>query len=218
MDSPIQLAGYDNSWYRPGGSAWKRAVWFFLGQPILRSAFLPWSALRVRLLRLFGAQIGEGVTIKPSVHVKYPWHLSVGNHCWIGEHVWIDNLTSVRIADNCCLSQGAYLCTGNHDWSDPYFGLLIAPIQLSEGAWAGAKTIITPGCFLGKGAVAAAGAVVTGTIPDFEVYAGNPARFVKLRRIRARANPKNSNNEHSDAVRNSENENSLKHFRTKGNQ
>jgi putative colanic acid biosynthesis acetyltransferase WcaF len=115
--------------------------------------------------------------------VKYPWHLEVGDFCWIGEQAWIDNLTTVRIGRNACVSQGAYLCTGNHDWSDPKFGLRIEPIQLGEGAWAGAKSVLTPGTVLGAYAVAAAGAVVKGCIPDFEIYAGNPAQFVKVRRI-----------------------------------
>ena len=185
--SLVQLHRYDNSWYRPGGSFAKRALWMFLGQPILGSSWLPSSGLRVRLLRSFGASVGRGVVIKAGVRVKYPWHLEVGDDCWIGEDCWIDNLTTVRLASNVCISQGAYFCTGNHDWSDPLFGLRVEPIELGEGAWAGAKSLLTPGTVLGRYAVASAGAVVRGAIPDFEVHAGNPAQFVKLRRIREQA-------------------------------
>ncbi len=182
----VQLSSYDNSWFNPGGSKLLRAAWFFVGQPVVSSAWIPSSGLRVSLLRFFGARIGQGVVIKPSVQVKYPWHLVIGDHCWVGEHVWIDNLTTVRLESNVCLSQGAYLCTGNHDWSDPAFGLIIAPIHLSEGSWAGAKSILTPGCVLGRGSVAAAGAVIVGAVPDFEVYVGNPAEFAKVRRVQTR--------------------------------
>ena len=185
MPTPIQLAKYDNSSYKPGGTFLKRTAWFFLGLPILRSAWIPFSGLRVGLLRVFGASIGTGVVIKPSVVVKYPWHLRVEDDCWIGEHVWIDNLTTVRLGSNVCVSQGAYFCTGNHDWTDPQFGLRVAPIEISAGAWVGAKTLLTPGVVLGEGAVAAAGSVVTGPIPAFEIHAGNPAQFVKTRTIRS---------------------------------
>ena len=185
MPTPVNLAQYDNSWYQPGGSRLKRAAWFFLGQPVVRSGWIPSSALRVGLLRLFGATVGRGVTIKPSVQIKYPWHLSIADHCWIGEHVWIDNLTTVRLESHVCLSQGAYLCTGNHDWTDPNFGLIIAPIRLSEASWVGAKAILAPGTVLGVGAVASAGAVVSGLIPDFAIYTGNPASFHKYRHIRS---------------------------------
>ncbi len=187
MTSPVQLARYNNSWYSPGGSLLKRATWFFLGQPLVRSAWIPSSAMRVHVLRWFGARVGAGCTIKPSVDVKYPWHLVMGDHCWIGEHVWIDNLTTVRLESNVCISQGAYLCTGNHDWTDPCFGLMIAPIHLGEGSWAGAKCILAPGSVLGRGAVAAAGAVVSGAVPEFEIHAGNPARLVKRRVVRVAA-------------------------------
>ncbi len=182
--SQVHLKSYDNSWFDPGRSSIWRAAWFFLGSPIFRSHLLPLSSLRVSLLRLFGARIGTGVVIRHAVNVKYPWHLVVGNDCWIGERVWIDSLTTVRLGNDVCLSQGAYLCTGNHNWSDPGFGLMLAPIQLNDGAWAGAMCLLTPGAVLGSGAVAAAGSVVSGTVPDFEIYAGNPAAFVKKRVIR----------------------------------
>jgi putative colanic acid biosynthesis acetyltransferase WcaF len=185
MPSPVHLAHYDNSWYDPGGSPVRRIVWFVVGLPILRSAWIPSSSLRVALLRFFGAQIGQGVVIKPSVAVKYPWHLVIGDHCWIGEQAWIDNLTSVHLESNVCLSQGAYLCTGNHDWTDPRFGLIIAPIRLSEGSWVGAKAILTPGTVLGIGAIASAGSVITGAIPDYQIFAGNPAVFVRKRVMRS---------------------------------
>ncbi len=182
--SRVQLRSYDNSWYHPGGSFAKRMLWMFLGQPCFASKWLPSSGLRARVLRAFGARVGSGVVIKPAVRVKYPWHLELGDDCWIGEDCWIDNLTTVRIGRNACVSQGAYLCTGNHDWSDPHFGLRIEPIQLGEGAWAGAKCILMPGTVLGPFAIVAAGAVIKGCIPDFEIHAGNPAQRITMRRIR----------------------------------
>ena len=105
MISKVQLRTYDNSWYRPGGSFATRVLWMFLGQPLLASKFVPTSGLRAGLLRLFGARVGEGVVINPGVKVKYPWHLELGSDCWIGEDCWIDNLTSVRIGGNACVSQ-----------------------------------------------------------------------------------------------------------------
>jgi putative colanic acid biosynthesis acetyltransferase WcaF len=184
MSGPVHLRSYNNSWYSPGRSNLWRAAWMFLGQPLFATPYLPSSGLRVRLLRIFGAQVGCGVVIHSEVKVKYPWHLVVGDDCWIGEEVWIDNLTTVRFANNVCVSQGAYLCTGNHDWSDPAFGLIVRGIELKEGAWAGAKCVLLPGARLGVAAVASAGSVVSRAIPDFEVHAGNPASYLRTRHIR----------------------------------
>jgi putative colanic acid biosynthesis acetyltransferase WcaF len=180
----VRLSTYCNRNYRPGRSAFWQAAWFFLGLPLLRSALLPFSSLRVQLLRRFGAQVGAGVVIKPGVRVKYPWRLSIGDHVWIGEDCWIDNIADVRIGSEACLSQGSYLCTGNHDWADPGFGLIAQPIDIGVGAWVGAKAVICPNVTLHEGAIAAAGSVITRSIAPFEIHAGNPARFIRRRTIR----------------------------------
>jgi putative colanic acid biosynthesis acetyltransferase WcaF len=181
--SPVRLHSFDNSWYTPGRSLPYQLAWFFLGLPLLRSALIPSSAFRVRLLRFFGASVGDGVVIKPGVRVKYPWRLTIGNDCWLGEDCWIDNLADVQIGSNVCISQGAYFCTGNHDWTDPAFGLIVKPITLHDGSWAGAKSVLAPGVTLGECSIASAGSVVTKDIPPFEIHGGNPAVFVKRRRI-----------------------------------
>ena len=177
------LSTFDNSWYHAGRSTMTRMLWFFLGLPVLRSKVLPSSRVRIILLRIFGARIGDATVIKPGVRVKYPWLLSIGNRSWIGEDVWIDNLANVEVGDDVCISQGAYLCTGNHDWSDPAFGLVLKGIKLMDGSWVGAKTVVTPGVELGKCAIAAAGSVVTKSIPSFEIHSGNPTSFVRRREI-----------------------------------
>lgn len=186
----VQLKSYDNSWYSPGASRLRRAVWLLLGQPVLQSSLLPFSALKVFLLRLFGARIGNRVVIKPGVVVKYPWHLEIGDDCWIGERSWIDNLTTVRIAHDTCISQGAYLCTGNHNWSSVTFDLIVAPIHIEAGVWVGAMSFIGPGSFLGQGSVVCAGGVASGVIAANAIFAGNPAHYVRDRTIREpRTNP-----------------------------
>jgi putative colanic acid biosynthesis acetyltransferase WcaF len=175
------LSAYDNGWYSPGRTSLVRAVWFFVGSPLLSSRINPLSSVRRFLLRIFGGQIGPNVVVKPGVQVKYPWHLVAGANSWIGENVWIDNLCPVTIGSNVCISQGAYLCTGNHDWSDPGFGLIVKPIIVGNGAWVGAKSIVSPGVEIGECAIAAAGSVVTKDIPAFEIHAGNPAHFIRHR-------------------------------------
>jgi putative colanic acid biosynthesis acetyltransferase WcaF len=136
------------------------------------------------ILRCFGAKIDGTVVLRSGISVKYPWRLSVGAYTWIGENVWIDNLVEIRIGANACISQGAYLCTGNHDWSDPLFGLLVEPIVLEDGSWIGTRALICPGVNVGRCGVATAGSVVTKSISAFEIHSGNPARFIKRRTFR----------------------------------
>jgi putative colanic acid biosynthesis acetyltransferase WcaF len=177
------LSQFDNSRYDPGRPLLTRTIWFLIGLPLLRCSILPSSKIRRRLLCLFGAEIGEGAVIKPGVRVKYPWKLKMGRHCWIGEDAWIDNLAPVILGDNVCISQDAYLCTGNHDWAEPSFDLLLGPIRVESGAWIGARASVGPGVVLGQCAVVAFGAVVTGSIPSYEIHGGNPAKFLRRRKI-----------------------------------
>jgi putative colanic acid biosynthesis acetyltransferase WcaF len=132
-------------------------------------------------LRLFGARIGEGVLIKPGVHVKQPWRLEIRDHSWIGERAWIDNLDDVRIGAHVCVSQGAYLCTGNHDWSDPGMRRVTAPIVVEDGAWVGAFARIAPGVTIGREAVVTIGSVLVSNADPRGIYRGNPAELVKER-------------------------------------
>jgi len=175
------LSLYDNSWYSPGRGKFVRALWLFFGLPVLKCQFLPFSSVRRFILRSFGATICRGVVLKPGIHVKYPWLLSIGENTWIGEDAWIDNLGDVRIGANVCISQGAHLCTGNHDWADPRFGLSVRSIVIEDGAWVGMRALVCPGTRIGRCAVATAGSVITQSIPPFEIHAGNPAQFVKRR-------------------------------------
>jgi putative colanic acid biosynthesis acetyltransferase WcaF len=183
-NSQIQLSNFNSDWYSPGRSRIVQALWFFLGGPLVRCSLLPSSALRSGVLKLFGARIGHRVVFKPGIRVKYPWRLAVSDDSWIGEDCWLDNLEQTSIGRNVCVSQGSYLFTGNHDWADIAFGLIVKPITLRDGAWVGAKCVVGPGVEIGECAVAAAGSVVTKNIPEYEIHAGNPARFVRRRLLR----------------------------------
>lgn len=181
MPLRVDLSSFNNAYYDPGRSWAVRTAWFLLGLPLLRCSIVPSSTFRRRLLRLFGAEIGAGAVIRPGVRVKYPWNLKTGKHCWLGEDSWIDNLAPVTLGNNVCISQGAYLCTGNHDWKDPAFGLITGSIVIQDGGWVAARALVGPGVEIGQCAIAGFGAVVTGSIPPYEIHTGNPAAFLRRR-------------------------------------
>jgi len=167
--------------FSQGRSRWLQLLWFCAGSPLLANRWLPGSAWRCWLLRAFGARIGDGCRIKPGLRVKYPWRLAVGSHCWLGEAVWIDNIAPVRLGRRVCLSQGVYLCTGNHDFRSPAFDLRAEPICIAAEAWVAASAVLAPGCRIGRGAVVALAAVVRGAVAPGVVVSGNPARPVGCR-------------------------------------
>jgi len=156
---------------------------WILVQFLVVSSFQPFSAIRVAALRLFGAKIGKGVLIKSHVKIKYPWKLQIGNHTWIGECAWIDNLDMVSIGNHCCVSQGVYICTGNHNWTSQQFELDYAPVILEDCTWLCARSSVAPGVRVGEGAVLTIGSVAVNDLASWEIHAGNPAHATKKRVI-----------------------------------
>lgn len=183
VQKKVSLKDYDNTWYSTKGGTVKRTLWYFINVLFVLNPLNPFSSIKVWLLRLFGGQVGRGVVFKPGVNVKYPWLLRIGDHTWIGEGVWIDNLVKISIGSNCCLSQGAMLLTGNHDYKRSTFDLLVGEIVLEDGVWIGAKSIVGPGVTCGSHSVLAAGSVASRNLEAYSIYRGNPAAYVKERTL-----------------------------------
>ena len=179
----MRLDKYTIGEYSPGAQLWLQVAWYYLGLPIVKSGWIVGSEFKCTVLRWFGARIGEGVRIKPGLKVKFPWRLVVGDFVWLGEDCWIDNIAMVTIESHTCLSQGVYLCTGNHDWSSPTFDLKDLPIHIGEGCWIAAQAMVGPGVTLGHGAVLCLGSVTGRSLAPMMIYAGNPAQPIKERQI-----------------------------------
>lgn len=176
----VDLSLYNNSSYQPGNS-FKRLLWWIFSYAFINT-FFPWPIfLKTSILRAFGASIGSKVTIKPSVNIKYPWFLTIHDKVWIGEKVWIDNLTNVTIGSNSCLSQGAMLLTGNHNFKKTTFDLILGEINLEDGVWVGAKSTVCPGIHMKSHSILTVGSVLTQNTEAYTVYQGNPAQIVRKR-------------------------------------
>ena len=160
-----------------------RLSWYIVNIIFFKSSWFPLNTLKVFLLRFFGASLGKGVVVKPCVNIKYPWNLEIGNYVWLGENVWIDNLDKVTILDNSCVSQGATLLCGNHNYFLESFDLIIKPITLEQGSWIGVNSTVCPGVNIGSHAVLSAGSVATKDLEPYFIYQGNPASKIRKRMI-----------------------------------
>lgn len=157
------------------------AAWYLTRRVFFTTSF-PWpSRLKAGLLRVFGAGVGRGVVIKPHVKIHFPWKLSVGDHAWLGEEAWILNFEPVSIGAHACISQRAFLCAGNHDFTSADFRYRNAPIRIGDGAWVGAGAFVAPGVEIGPECVVGAGSIVTSGLPGATVCSGNPCRPAKPR-------------------------------------
>jgi putative colanic acid biosynthesis acetyltransferase WcaF len=176
-----QLDKFDNSWYHPGRNKMVMAMWYVVNACFFCSFITFPYSIKNSILRFFGAKVGKGVCIKPRVNIKYPWRLSIGDYTWIGENAWIDNLDYINIGKNVSISQGALLLCGNHNYKQETFDLMVAPINIEDGAWIGAKTVVCPGVCVASHAVLTVGSVATKNLEPYSINSGNPAVKIKNR-------------------------------------
>lgn len=183
MNKETQLQkDFDKKGFKSGASTFKMICWYFTSIIFFRSGLIPFSSVLVFILKLYGAKIGKGVRIKPFIYIYYPWRLTIGAHSWIAE-CRIENLDDVIIGENVCISQQAMLLTGNHDYKKVSFDLITKAITIQNGAWIGAKAIVCPGVTVASHAVLTVGSVATKDLSAYSIYQGNPATFIKERKI-----------------------------------
>jgi putative colanic acid biosynthesis acetyltransferase WcaF len=166
-------------------AAWDRPAWQVYVWAVCELLFVtnPWqvsSSLRVRMLRLFGAEIGTGVVFRPRTRVKFPWKLHIGDRSWIGEGVWFHNQDHIYIANDVVISQETFLTTGSHAHRRD-MALITRPIHVEAGAWITSRCCVTGGSTVGRSALIAPLSHVAGIIPAGEVWGGSPVRRLAAR-------------------------------------
>ena len=177
--SPAQL--------HPEASPWTlrekigRAIWMLVGKPAFRISFHNWYRYRATLLRMFGATVGSGVAIRPTVNIEVPWMIELQDDCTIGDHAILYSLGKITIGKRAIISQYAHLCAGTHDYADHTFRLIRTPVAVGDDVWIGADAFIGPGVNVGDLSVVGARSSVYKSIGQGEVYVGNPARALKER-------------------------------------
>ncbi|WP_346323817.1 acetyltransferase [Emcibacter sp. SYSU 3D8] len=157
-----------------------RVLWELAG-PLFAWSPRPLWGWRRMLLRVFGAQVGHGVHIYPSVRITIPWNLSIGDGSAIGDRVTLYALGPITLGKRVTVSQGAHLCAGTHDWRMPDMPLLKPPILIADDAWICADAFVGPGVRVGMGAIAGARAVVVRDVAAATIVGGNPARVLRRR-------------------------------------
>jgi putative colanic acid biosynthesis acetyltransferase WcaF len=155
-----------------------RVAWR-LFYPLFRLSPRPFWGWRRLLLRSFGARIGPGAHIYPTVQITMPWNIVVGEYAAVGDRAILYALGPIVLGARVTISQRAHLCAGTHDITDPARPLLTPPIYIESDVWICADAFVGPGVTVGSGAVVGARSVVTKNIEKLIVVAGNPAKKIK---------------------------------------
>ena len=172
-----QAPGERTAWDRP---RWMVYLWAICELLFVSNAWQISSGLRITVLRVFGAQIGQDVVFRPRTRVKFPWKLHIGDRSWIGEGVWFHNQDHIHIANDVVLSQETFLTTGSHAHRRD-MALITRPIHIEAGAWITSRCVVLGGTRVGRSALARPMTVVSGDIPANAVISGSDATVVGAR-------------------------------------
>jgi putative colanic acid biosynthesis acetyltransferase WcaF len=164
-----------------GRPAWFVQFWWLFDALFVRSTPQVLYSWRRFALRMFGAEIGHNVLIRPGVRVTFPWNITIGDYCWIGDNATLYSIGRISIGAHSVVSQEAYLCAATHDHADVSFPLVVSPITVEPECWIAARAFVGPGVRLGRGAVVGACAVLLTDAPPGTVMAGIPARVIGSR-------------------------------------
>lgn len=162
----------------------KMVIWRVLNATIFR--VLP-RALRHVLLRIFGAKIGKMCVIYPTAKIYAPWNLIAADGVVVGPRVDLYNKAMISLGEQTVLSQDSYVCTASHEVNSMSMALVVNPIGIGKQVWVASRAIVLPGVTIEDGAVIAAGSVVTKNVESWSVVGGNPAKFIKKRKLRDEA-------------------------------
>jgi len=143
----------------------------------------PLNRWRLFWIKRFGATVHGAPFIYGRAVIIRPWNLTMQDRSCLGDGAVAYCLDRIELGVGATVAQGAYICTGTHDFNDPRLPLKTAAINVGDEAFIGLRAIVLPGVSIGVGGVVGAGAVVSRDTEPWAIYGGNPARKIGERRV-----------------------------------
>lgn len=145
---------------------------------------LPFHSIRKFFYSLSGIKVGKGSTIHMWANFFYPPNISIGEDTIIGDHVFLDGRASLKIGNHVDIASDVMIYNSEHDINSEDFQAVTAPVEIGDYVFIGPRAIILPGVKIGKGAIVAAGAVITKDVTDFTIVGGVPAEVIGERKLK----------------------------------
>jgi len=164
-----------------GKSVFVVQLWWLVQSTLFAMSPQFMFAWRRFLLKLFGAEVGKGVLIRPSVRITYPWKVKLGERVWIGDFAELYSLGEIEIGDDVVISQRSYLCAATHDFTKLSFDMVDKKITIADQVWIATDVFIAPGVCIRRGALIGARSNVFSNMPEGMVCFGSPAKPIKSR-------------------------------------
>ena len=162
----------------------KTVFWELINFKLGIVGHVPSHYIRRFFYRLYGVKIGKGSTIHMNAVFYYPPNISIGEDSIIGERTVLDGRDKLVFGNHVDVATEAMFYNGEHDVNDASFKGKYAPVVVEDYVFIGPRAIILPGVTVKKGAVVAAGAVVTKDVEEFKIVGGVPAREIGERKVK----------------------------------
>ena len=153
-------------------------LWMIATGIIMR---IPFYAIRHFWLKLFLKHFGKNNAIKRKVEVRIPHRISIGSNNCINHNVLLDGRGELLIGNNIDIAQEVNIWTAQHDYNDENYCGVTGTVIIEDYVWIASRVTILPGVRIHKGAVIAAGAVVTKDVPENAIVGGVPAKIIGFR-------------------------------------
>lgn len=142
----------------------------------------PFWFLRKFVYQLAGLKIGKGSKIHVGARFFEPRNIKIGDDSLVGEFSFLDGRAALTIGNHVDIASQVLIYNSEHDIDSEDFRAINEPVTIEDYAFIGPRAIILPGVKIGKGAVVAAGAVVTKDVEPFKIVGGVPAREISERK------------------------------------
>lgn len=142
---------------------------------------IPSHKVRYFFYSALGVTFGRKTVLYSGAEIRSPKKLVIGDGSIIGHDAILDARRGIVIGRNVNLSTGVWIWSLQHDYRDPNFLVCGGQVEIDDYAWISCRVVILPGIKIGRGAVVAAGSVVTKDVPAFAVVGGVPAKKIAER-------------------------------------
>lgn len=147
---------------------------------------LPSRRLRDRFVRsVLRWPMGEDVHIGRGVSLQGTSGIRLGSRVFIHRHTELDLRGGLTIGDDVSIAPHCRILSADHDADSPTREYRERAVIIGNRAWLGTGACLLPGTTVGDGTVVGASAVAHGTLDDFSIYVGNPARRLRERALDA---------------------------------
>lgn len=148
------------------------------------AGLVPCHFFRLFFYALAGMKIGRGSRIHIGARFFYPANIKIGKGTIIGDNIFLDGREKLIIGNHVDIASGVMIYNSEHDINSEDFHAISAPVEIGDYVFVGPRAIILPGVKIGRGAIVAAGAVVTKNVPENTIVGGVPAQVIGERKVK----------------------------------